>query len=637
MAPEVLEFRRNQLKAPSDEGNALQTLGAVALAGAAALGAGLAGRRFLRGRQEIPKAPTRAANAGVVQQDLSTVRRIAEIPAPTVKASKVVSPSAPAPTTTENAVPVDPTDRLLEELQEMRIVKAQEGESRLPSRIVMQNPRIVRPQSTTALTDIQQSLEPQAQSQFINAVESGEDQVTGRLIKQINSDDLWGEATIPPSAVNEQNATLLLPAAVSSPREKAQTFLEQQREKISGLSPTRRERALSANPEIAEAAELYASTGDPSVLSRFSETPSSPVAVRSTVQTEIKRDELPLGMFYESKPKFEFTQPLEDQDVNLTNKISALGAEQERVRKRLQEINEAEPMLRYAMASEGPEGGAYSTMYNKLQYEKSQLPDPESFNADLSDAIEERNYIRRQIESLQNLGPKQELINRQEGVRPFFETTGEGEIIPETLEIRTGRPSVDIELKSGGGRQFSAYDPNAASKTSLGIYGIERSDFPTANENVRPTALSQRQLVQEALAKSSADPYGDVPVPPAYEDLIEQEPTAARRASVNMSQAVLKAARMQQKRNPRGGVLPDQTTTLRRQMAQQPVEAGTYSPEVQPFERQATLPGVTGYAARARTTPADIAAQQLESYMSKLQRGRSTPLTSAAVIQPRLF
>ncbi len=45
----------------------------------------------------------------------------------------------------------------------------------------------------------------------------------------------------------------------------------------------------------------------------------------------------------------------------------------------------------------------------------------------------------------------------------------------------------------------------------------------------------------------------------------------------------------------------------------------------------------TAASARTRTSQADLAAQQLESYMSKLQRGRSTPLTSQVVIQPRLF
>lgn len=45
----------------------------------------------------------------------------------------------------------------------------------------------------------------------------------------------------------------------------------------------------------------------------------------------------------------------------------------------------------------------------------------------------------------------------------------------------------------------------------------------------------------------------------------------------------------------------------------------------------------TAAAARVRTTPADIAAQQLGEYMAKVYKPRSTPLTSAAVIQPRLF
>ena len=51
-------------------------------------------------------------------------------------------------------------------------------------------------------------------------------------------------------------------------------------------------------------------------------------------------------------------------------------------------------------------------------------------------------------------------------------------------------------------------------------------------------------------------------------------------------------------------------------------------------EYQRTLP----LAGTLKTTsPADIEAAQTEAYMRKLQRGRSTPLTSQAVIQPRLF
>jgi len=45
----------------------------------------------------------------------------------------------------------------------------------------------------------------------------------------------------------------------------------------------------------------------------------------------------------------------------------------------------------------------------------------------------------------------------------------------------------------------------------------------------------------------------------------------------------------------------------------------------------------TSAAAAAKVTSADIAANQLEQYMSKLQRGRVSPLTSEVRIQPSLF
>lgn len=63
--------------------------------------------------------------------------------------------------------------------------------------------------------------------------------------------------------------------------------------------------------------------------------------------------------------------------------------------------------------------------------------------------------------------------------------------------------------------------------------------------------------------------------------------------------------------------------------------------DVSPQFSQLTFPSnvvpATAAAARVRRSPADLAAQQLSSYLEKLQRGRSTPLTSAAVIQPKLF
>jgi hypothetical protein len=268
-----------------------------------------------------------------------------------------------------------------------------------------------------------------------------------------------------------------------------------------------------------------------------------------------------------------------------------------------------------------------------MLFEKQSL-DPDVINVDLGDALAERDYLRGQMKSLEALGSKYKLTERQEGIRPFFELDPvTGEPIAETLEIRSGRPSVQLEeQKTGGGRAYAMFDPESQTGSSIGIYGIEPRDVPIADPDIRPTAL-QRQETKMTLRR------GDYP---EFKTSVTSTPEQ-KLSSVNMSQAVLKAARQQASRNPRGGVLPDEITMLRRQAAQPTqVEEVIYGPRptiapgtVPP--QQLGLKGVTGYAARRVDSPADIAANQLEAYMSKLQRGRSTPLTSEAVIQQRLF
>jgi hypothetical protein len=84
MAPEVLEFRRNQLKAPQEESNPLAAIGAAALGLGGLVGLGFGAKRFLGRGQQIPKGPSKSATAGVRQVNLSEmqapVRRAAAAP-----------------------------------------------------------------------------------------------------------------------------------------------------------------------------------------------------------------------------------------------------------------------------------------------------------------------------------------------------------------------------------------------------------------------------------------------------------------------------------------------------------------------------------------------------------------------------
>lgn len=577
MAPEVLEFRRNQLKAPQQESNPLAALGTAALGLGALAGLGFGARALMgRGRQ-IPKGPAKSATAGVRQVNLAdmeqAVRRVAAEPAPSTPppapskiASRSVMPTEEEAFTQyrrqlEAELPEPTAEELKFPAAEPRVYgvgyrerQAEPGyrsaalaafEKKYPPSPELQAARraaaqqdllnaAVRLETNTAtLTDLQKIQTPVNADQFINAVESGEDQLTGRIVKQVNIADPWGEATIPPDVVNQQQTIPLLPAAAVSPREQAQYFLQSRFEELGATIPGRyrRERAMGTDPAIAEAMELYASTGDPAVLSRLSQTPSSPLVIQPRVQTELLEEAIPTGKFYKPTGQGEFIDDLVEKDINLTNRISALGEQKQAIINRLEEIDQLEPQFRFAAADEPGQGGYYTRLLNKMLSEKQSL-NPESVNVDLGDALAERDYVRGRMESLEALGTQYKPLKREEGVRPFFEVDpATGELIAETLEIRTGRPSVQLEeQKTGGGRYFSAYDPEAQTGSSIGVYGVEPRNYPIADPELRPTAL-QREETKMTLRRGSW---------PDFKTSITSTPEQKRR-SLEVSEALRRA------------------------------------------------------------------------------------------------
>ena len=619
LAPRVIEFRRNELKAqqPSQEGNALATLGTAAAGIGALAGLGFGARALLgRRNQQIPKAPKQPANAGVRQANLAeleqNVRRVAAEPAPSAQ------PPIPSITRMRSVMPTEEESftqyrRQLEEAipeptaEELNFPEATSRlygqgyrerqnefgyrsaalaalEKKYPPSPEVQAARRMaaqqdllsaaarRQQDTESLTDLQKIQNPVNADQFINAVESGEDQTTGRLVRNLNIGDPWGEATVPPSAINEQTtASLLLPAAAVSPREKAQEFLQSRFEELGATIPGRyrRERAMGQDPMIAEAMELYASTGDPAVLSRLSQTPSSPLTLKPQEQTELLEAEVPTRMFFKPTGQGEFVDDLVEKDIDLTNRISQLGVEKQNIQNRIDQIDELEPQLRFAAASEPGQGGYYTRMLNKMMFEKQSL-NPESVNVDLGDAISQRDYVRMQTQSLEDLGSTYNLVKRQEGVRPFYEVDpATNEPIAETLEIRSGRPTIETEKEGGGGRNIAEFVAGGGNPTaeavrqilqggqrtrvrdfdietgnlpqifeedraqvggSIGIYGVEPRSKPIADPELRPTAL-QREETKMTLRR------GDFP---KFKTTITSTPEEKRR-SMEVSEALRRA------------------------------------------------------------------------------------------------
>lgn len=701
LAPEVAQFRRDQLRAPQQESALPGILGAAAVGlGAIAGGVGLARALGAKRAQVHPSKIPEQNLAGV--RELNTVarqraveetvrqaraERMPGVRTVDLSGQKTDLPLARTPGSfkefSRDVSGVTAAEKLAQDPELLSLVQKQAAEELSEAR---SKQSIAQAEYRNLISSIADDIIAQERAavrepvinQTLGALESGEDQMTGRTMRGIqrNEDldasqvntaarqtgsadvaasmtpdgvpvdqtDLWGQPTIPQAQKTVQNPTLLLPAAATSPREKAQEFLQLRFEALGETIPGRyrRERVMGSDPLIAEAAELYAATGDPSVLSRFSETPSSPLGVKPTVQMSINDENLPTSQFFKPTGYPEYTGDLIQRDIELTNEISNLGAKQQELLNQAKELGEQELMLRVAMDRDPAGGGAYTNMFGKVKYAQQNLQDPSTLNVDLGDALAERNFIRGQINSLENLGTTYKLSDVQEGVRPYFEYDELGRIIPSTLELRSGRKSIDLDPKTGGGRLVSEYDPEGQSGSTRGVYGIEQTSR-RSSPTTQPTGMTMDELIREGLEQAKASPEGDVPIPPSLSDLTEQQVTPQKRSSVNMSEAILRAARLQGNKNPRGGVLPDEITMTRRQLKQldQPEETAYRAREVIPPgsvpPQQLNLKNVTGYAARRRDTPADVAANQLEAYMSKLQRGRSTPLTSQAVIQPRLF
>ena len=211
--------------------------------------------------------------------------------------------------------------------------------------------------------------------------------------------------------------------------------------------------------------------------------------------------------------------------------------------------------------------------------------------------------------------------------------------IPVTSSLRTGNISrlsvqpVTEEFTPGAG---------------IGIYGVEPGYVPgptSATASKKPTDVPFESKKQgfESLDSSQLRNF----ISNAPEGRVQEagKRELARREKSKSSVALSETMRRDRIEGPRGRQIPGELETLRRSMSEITDPLPQITAVNNPSQdirynfppQQLTIPRTTGYEARQRQSPADIAAQQLESYMKKRMIGRSTPLTSEVVIQPKLF
>jgi len=213
-------------------------------------------------------------------------------------------------------------------------------------------------------------------------------------------------------------------------------------------------------------------------------------------------------------------------------------------------------------------------------------------------------------------------------VVPLVDETGE-RIVQKLAGKRMG---ADVGVRGRGG--VAGLD----TKASIGIYGPELAEYGTAAQTKTGQYTQEASQVPslvnpEPLQKGKSGGYFTYPQqreanPVKY----TQEATPQRIASVLISEQVRKG----QLSLPKQDINSYPSSILAR-----PVRINSPEEMIKPSPTQLSFPSdvvpATAAAARVRVTPADQAAQQLEAYMGRLQRGRTSPLTSQVRIQPSLF
>ena len=334
---------------------------------------------------------------------------------------------------------------------------------------------------------------------FANAVNSAEDQTTGRVkaALQRNEDANLAAIEMAEDAVDQQLARLTqqspeiassidVDAAINQvasqledglpvdQAEGALSFAQKRMQEIRKVQEAQGYRGLRAEKQmlqgeqgtrIKQASELYAATGDPNVLSLISETPSLPISVQPKTQQlittqSLKGDapsELNTSSLYSPFKERELNvNKQEDVDMRMTNRLSELGAKRETIPKKIinpeyAALEEQTNIAMYAM-EQGDPTAANIFYQNRQKFREGKAPPREIINPEylkLSQQMNEAESLRREVRDIieskksnvAQFPSVYRVADLQEGVRPFYQQTPEGEIIPETLELRRGRPS----------------------------------------------------------------------------------------------------------------------------------------------------------------------------------------------------
>jgi hypothetical protein len=226
------------------------------------------------------------------------------------------------------------------------------------------------------------------------------------------------------------------------------------------------EKELASRTNVKQAAELYAATGDPNVLQLANEAPSLPLTVEPKTNLQLGQsktsfvgEEIPTSSYYEPfKQREAESGGLVHADIYYTNKLSNLGAKLEGAPEYIdnpeytnfiEQTNMAMSAMRQGDSTAAKVFARNKALLNagKAPVAKIENPEYQMLQRQVGYAEQSRADVRNKQEALelqaQRFPMLQKVTQTGEGPRLFAEVDpSTGQLISETIELRSGRPAV---------------------------------------------------------------------------------------------------------------------------------------------------------------------------------------------------
>ena len=146
----------------------------------------------------------------------------------------------------------------------------------------------------------------------------------------------------------------------------------------------------------------------------------------------------------------------------------------------------------------------------------------------------------------------------EEGQRIYFEQDPKTlEPIPGTEEIRSERKMIDTKTKAGGGRKSAEFTGSESAVRNIDIYGVQPFTQKGADPSLKPSTprYTQAEIEEAALSLSRTDPETGAPIPPRREAVIQsmrkQRKTPEGRAAIDVSRELTALQRQANQGNPK--------------------------------------------------------------------------------------